>query len=204
MEEKNFYIYKHTNLINNKIYIGQTCQKPENRWGIEGKNYINNSEFYNDIKKYGWNNFSHEILYSNLSLKEADQIEIDLIKKYDSTNKDKGYNRDKGGHNSLHSEATKRKMRINQLGEKNSFFKHKHTEETKKLISEALKGENHPRRRKVKCIETGTVFNTLSEASEWCCGHTNMRGKISEVCNNKRKHAGRHPKTNISLSWEYV
>lgn len=33
MEEKNFYIYKHTNLINNKIYIGQTCQKPENRWG---------------------------------------------------------------------------------------------------------------------------------------------------------------------------
>ena len=83
MEEKNFYIYKHTNLINNKIYIGQTCQKPENRWGIEGKNYINNSEFHNDIKKYGWNNFSHEILYSNLSLKEADQIEIDLIKKYD-------------------------------------------------------------------------------------------------------------------------
>lgn len=43
---KKFVIYKHTNLINNKIYIGQTCQKPEYRWGSEGQGYKNSPHFY--------------------------------------------------------------------------------------------------------------------------------------------------------------
>lgn len=28
-ENKQYYIYKHTNIINNKVYIGQTCQNPQ-------------------------------------------------------------------------------------------------------------------------------------------------------------------------------
>ena len=37
--EKTFCVYMHTNKINGKKYIGQTCQKPETRWGIGGKKY---------------------------------------------------------------------------------------------------------------------------------------------------------------------
>lgn len=77
-----YCVYKHTNKINNKIYIGQTCQKPEYRWGSDGQNYKNNPYFYSAIIKYGWNNFTHEIIYNNLTAEEANQKEIELIKLY--------------------------------------------------------------------------------------------------------------------------
>lgn len=86
----NYNVYKHTNLINNKTYIGITSQKCENRWGVNGKGYELQPKFYHAIQKYGWNNFQHEILYVNLSKEEVLQIEADLIQKYNSI--ENGYN----------------------------------------------------------------------------------------------------------------
>lgn len=37
--EKKYYIYKHINKINGKIYIGQTNQDPERRWRPDGSGY---------------------------------------------------------------------------------------------------------------------------------------------------------------------
>lgn len=93
---KNYCLYKHTNLINGKVYIGITKQKPNRRWHAGG-GYKNNKYFYRSIKKYGWDNFSHEILYENLSFEDANAKEIELIKEYDSTNRNKGYNIHDGG-----------------------------------------------------------------------------------------------------------
>jgi group I intron endonuclease len=70
MEDKKFIVYKHENLINHKVYIGQTCQKPKDRWQ-GGAGYRKNKEFYDDIQIHGWNNFSHEILAENLTQLEA-------------------------------------------------------------------------------------------------------------------------------------
>ena len=58
-------IYKHTNKINGLSYIGQTSQKAEERWR-DGKGYIGSSYFFNAILKYGWDNFSHEIIEDNI------------------------------------------------------------------------------------------------------------------------------------------
>ena len=69
-----FIVYKHTS-PSNKVYIGITKLN----------------------LKYGWNNFQHEILYSELSEKEAKQIEIYLIAYYNSTDHNYGYNKTKGG-----------------------------------------------------------------------------------------------------------
>ena len=91
-----YCVYKHTNSINGKVYIGITMNQPEIRWGRNGSGY-SRQQFGHAISKYGWENFSHEILYKNLSQEQAFQKEIELISLYDSTNPQKGYNLAKGG-----------------------------------------------------------------------------------------------------------
>lgn len=97
MNKKKYYVYKHTNLINNKVYIGQTCQKPENRWGNGINSYKNNSHFISSIQKYGWDNFAHEILLSNLTEEEARYWEDYYIEYYKARDPQYGYNILKGG-----------------------------------------------------------------------------------------------------------
>lgn len=95
---KTYLIYKHTNKINGKCYIGQTCQVPEKRWGKNGNGYRNkHKKFWNAIKKYGWDNFTHDILYYNLSAEDANKLERQLIEKYNSIKN--GYNISEGGSN---------------------------------------------------------------------------------------------------------
>jgi group I intron endonuclease len=65
--ENEYYgvIYKITNLVNGKIYIGQTKQKPERRWSRHkhnSKNNINGSLIAKAIRKYGEENFTFETI----------------------------------------------------------------------------------------------------------------------------------------------
>jgi hypothetical protein len=48
-----------------------TSLKPQIRWGNKGSGYRNQENFYNEIKKYGWDGFEHEVVYSGLSKREA-------------------------------------------------------------------------------------------------------------------------------------
>lgn len=132
-----YCLYKHTNLINSKIYIGITCQKPNNRWR-KGNGYKECPCFYNAIKKYGWDNFKHEILLDELTKEEAEQKEIELIKKYKSNNHKYGYNIANGGNYSGRmSQETKNKISKSLKGRK-------FTNEHKNKISESQKGyKNH-------------------------------------------------------------
>lgn len=92
-----YVVYKHTNIANGKVYIGITCQDPKARWS-GGYGYRNNKYFWRSIQKYGWTKgFVHEILYEDLTYEEACKIEIELIAKYNSTNRNYGYNHHKGG-----------------------------------------------------------------------------------------------------------
>lgn len=95
-KKDNYYVYKHTS-PSGKIYIGITQQKPSKRWG-NGLNYDYNTHFFNAIKKYGWENFTHEIIYEGISREEALKREKELIQYYDSSNQEKGYNISPGGY----------------------------------------------------------------------------------------------------------
>lgn len=87
---KIYRLYKHKNLANGKVYIGITAKNPIIRWN-EGDGYKSNTDFYNDIKKYGWDEgFSHEILLENLTKGEAIIKECEFILKFDSVHC--GYN----------------------------------------------------------------------------------------------------------------
>lgn len=76
-----YSIYAHVNKINGKVYIGQSSS-PKNRWKGRGILYKGCHHFYNAIKKYGWGNFHHVILFSNLSKEEVNKVEIILIDYY--------------------------------------------------------------------------------------------------------------------------
>lgn len=98
--DTDYSVYKHTNLKNGKVYVGMT-NNIQNRWrnnGIAYKPYKKNStRFWNAIKKYGWNNFKHEVIEDGLSFEKACEAEKRYIKLYQSTDRKKGYNIAPGG-----------------------------------------------------------------------------------------------------------
>lgn len=100
-------IYKHTNKINGKVYIGQTkFSKDANLRWKDGDGYSPLYPFGRAIEKYGWDNFDHEIIESNLAtVEEANEREIYWIEYYHSYTGDpkcNGYNATKGGDNRDH------------------------------------------------------------------------------------------------------
>ena len=95
MKENNWCVYMHTNKSNGKKYIG-ISKNPQARWGSNGHRY--KKQYFGDaIKKYGWDGFVHEILFSGLSEHDACEKEIQLISKYKTCNSKYGYNILPGG-----------------------------------------------------------------------------------------------------------
>ena len=88
-------VYVHTNLINGKQYVGQTIYG-EKRWEHGGIDYQGCTAFYEDIQKYGWDNFTHEILESGLNPDEADNMEQKYIRELNTLTPNR-YNSFKGG-----------------------------------------------------------------------------------------------------------
>lgn len=87
------YIYKTTNLVNNKIYIGQHKAS-----GFEPAKYIGSGVILdNAIKKYGLENFKNELICICYSKEELDSKEIYYINLYNSTDRLIGYNIQTGG-----------------------------------------------------------------------------------------------------------
>lgn len=84
------FIYCYTS-PSNKRYIGQTKTTLKERAQKNGKGYKNCKAFDNAIKKYGWENFSVEIL-QEVPLDVLDETEIQYILFYDTINPEKGYN----------------------------------------------------------------------------------------------------------------
>lgn len=152
-----YCVYIHINKINGKKYIGQTIngKNPNKRWD-NGNGYKSSSIFWKAIQKYGWDNFEHDVVASNLTKEEADNFEKLLIKKLDTTNSDNGYNIEPGGSsNKAMSEHTKNKLRELRIGEKNPMYGVRltkenngmygkcHSDETKNKISNAIRGEKN-------------------------------------------------------------
>lgn len=93
-------IYKITNLINNKVYIGLTTHSLEYRWSrhkTEGRNKNNNKHLYRSIRKYGEENFSIEKIDESSDLSILGELERHYIDLYKSRNPDWGYNLTAGG-----------------------------------------------------------------------------------------------------------
>lgn len=174
-----YTVYKHTNKINNKVYIGITGRKAELRWrkgiGYRPKKTTHVAYFYNAILKYGWDSFDHEILYSSLTKEEAEIKEIALIYSYQSNVRVFGYNIDSGGNSrGKLSEETKKKVseswninkeeRSRRISEGKKGIKF--TDEHRKNLSEAKKGKKAANRRPVSQYDLKMNFIKRWESLE--------------------------------------
>lgn len=164
--ERIYKVYKHTlsksvsGKENDMVYIGITSQEnPWDRWGVHKAHYKYNKHFSRAISKYSWENFLHEVLFDGLTKKEAEDLEIKLISEYNSTNENFGYNKANGGSsNGKHTEETKRiisekaKERLKNP-ENNPLYGTHRSEETKRKISEKTIGRKVSEEAKQKMSE---------------------------------------------------
>ena len=89
------YVYKITNTINNKVYIGITQSIEKRR--IQHFNCKKKHPLYNAIKKYGKNNFTFEVIDTSNDRKSLCELEKYYIKLYNSNDRKYGYNITSGG-----------------------------------------------------------------------------------------------------------
>lgn len=187
-KEKNYIVYIHTCKINNKKYVGVTCQKPSARWK-NGGGYKRHHLFYEDIIKYGWQNFNHQIIAQNLNKDQAFQMQIMLIEQMNTTDERYGYNFSIGGMNSYLG-----KHLSDQAIQKNAEWHKQHPPEhyVSQLGAQKV-------RKAVKCIETGVVYKSIVQATVSCGGSAKSRC-ISQLLKGSNPH--RH--TAFGYHWQYV
>ena len=168
------HIYKFTNTVNNKVYIGQTIQKPTQRF----YEHCNGGyKLYKAIKKYGKEKFTFEVIDNAKTLEELNIKEEKYIAKYNSIKQ--GYNIRQGGNNKTHNKESIKKMRKSQR-------------------------ETHARRRAegrdtfVKTRKTAgwlwsdgqkdklKGLNTWSKGSKMPYNHNGLKGKSWKIVDGKR------------------
>ena len=117
------YVYKTTNLINGKIYIGISKKKSKNSLLYLGSG----KALKRAVSKYGRKNFKKEIIEENdeFSYKDLQNLEKKYIKEYNSTDNNIGYNISQGGDGNCN--------------EVNGMYGKKHSNETKEKIRNTRK-----------------------------------------------------------------
>lgn len=179
-----YRVYVHINKINGKIYIGQTCNSLYVRSGHgSGIGYKHCAHFYNAIKKYGWDNFEHIILIDDISLEMANIIEEELISKYNSMDRNIGYNMMSGGGNKV-----RRQEVTDKIAEKNRHP----SEETRRKMSIASKKRIMTPELKEK-IRQSNIGKKRSE--EFRQKMREVKQNISEETRKKISEAGKGRKT---------
>lgn len=210
-----YSVYKHilpkeiSGKDNDMIYIGITMQGLNKRWQ-NGFGYKHNSYFSNAIKKYGQENFLHEVLFEGLTKEEAEQKEIELIAYYKSNQREYGYNITSGGEClGKHSEETKQKMKENHAdfsGKNHPWYGKHHSEDTKLVLSKKakerykdgkhpLKGLKHSEETRTKLSEIAKERFSVPENNPFYNKHHTEETKntLSEMAKERFKDKTRHP-----------
>lgn len=177
-ENKKHKVYVYTCKDNGKMYVGQTSTTIEERAKRNGLNYRECSYFWNAICAHGWENFECRILQDGLTQEEANYWEEYYIKKFNTTDRNTGYNLTYGGDGNVPTEQAKQNMKKNHAN---------------------VVGENHPNAKQIFLLNTGEVFGSSLEASQ---KYNVDRGSIRQNCRGETQYAGASI-DGIPLQWCY-
>jgi group I intron endonuclease len=206
-------IYKLTNTVNGKAYVGLTTRTVKHRFTQHCRA---DSVIGKAIRKYGKDSFTVETLAKADTLEELEELEIKYIAMYDTFKN--GYNLTSGGESGKElSEETKQKMSESHKGDKNPMFGKKRTGDVKQRISEGNKGKKRTDEHKQRISEAHKnknesellkeyrqktskpvaqydlegrllqIHKSINEAEKTIGGG---RKSIRDVCNGKRNTAG--------------
>lgn len=180
---KDYCVYRHL-FPNGKSYIGIT-NDTKRRWR-NGNGYNGQDKIEKAIKKYGWENIEHIILYDGVSKETAETLEIESIEAYDSISN--GYNISHGGDAFFtglhHTEDTKL-----QISEKLKHYIK--TPDHRKHISEHKAGVLHHAAKKVyQYTKDGSFIREWSYMNEASKTLSIKKESISACCLGKRPSAG--------------
>lgn len=192
-------IYKITNLVNSKMYIGQTSKSIKDRWSKHCSAHSQCPRLKSAIKKYGKDNFKIEEIDRVSCREELNKSEINAIKKYNCIHPN-GYNLTSGGRAFCHNNETKAKIGRAHLGSKRSKKVRENiskaakgrviSEQQKRNIANTLKGRKSLMKGKgkpIRCIDTNTLYSCAFEAA-------NVLGldarSVNRVASGDRKTTG--------------
>lgn len=155
VDEKKWCVYIHT-APNDKKYVGITSLPVNIRWHQNGTGYKKQQYFWRAIQKWGWENFSHEVVLENVTFEEACNAERDFIQYYQTNDKNFGYNATEGGAGTQGHRMTDEQKEILSKSAKERFANPENhprygvtlSDETKQKIKNSLTGkytkETHP------------------------------------------------------------
>lgn len=159
------HIYKIENLMNGKVYIGQTTRNPIKR----KRDHINtlklkthaNPHLQQAFNKYGEPNFKFTVLNYATNKETLDSLETIYIEKYHTLDDEYGYNLKTGGSQGKLSSTTRKRMSESRTGEKNPMYGKIFSKEHRLNIGKSLKGKklSAEHREKLSEIFKGRKFN---------------------------------------------
>lgn len=211
------YIYKITNDINDKIYIGKTCDSIEERWKEHCRDYLKPSvskrPLYNAIRRYGIEHFQIEEIEqcNNNNINEQEQYWIQYYNSYHN-----GYNATRGGdgtiiydHNLILS-LLQQEIPVEEICKKIGCCKLTIWKIAKNNNINLVERRNNNRKKQVFQYDLKNnfiqSFPSTTEAAYWCIENNLSSGSLvgvkGTICRNIN-HPDKHHKA-YGYIWKYI
>lgn len=198
-------IYMIRNNIDNKVYIGQSINlkrrinthKLKLRSGTHDNSYIQNS-----VDKYGYMNFEFSILEYCIE-EDLDDKEKYWIARYDSMNRDNGYNRESGGNfGRVYSEERKNTLKgkgnpmygkhhskesIERIRMKNRASSNKLTENDVSNIKKRLYEDESQTKLCEEYIVTISTINKIAKCKNWNWVKPELNNELINLADNMKE-----------------